>query len=105
MPSTDLPFLCKLKDEVEDAVEFILQLDSYRKLDGIFSKRSNPKFTKFSYVIASKENEMLMNILELIQAELNSNLTIVCLVFDALIIQEKNPEKKAKILECIQKVS
>lgn len=48
---------------------------------------------------------MLMNILELIQAELNSNLTIVCLVFDALIIQEKNPEKKAKILECIQKVS
>ena len=55
LPTCDLLFLWKLKDEIEEAVNEIFAMDKYHKLHQVFAERPNPKYSRFSYVMASKK--------------------------------------------------
>ena len=90
LPTCDLPFLWKLKDEIEEAVNEILAMDKYHKLQQVFAERPNPKFSRFSYVMASKENEMISNILIKIQDKTSAD--PICLLFDGLVLEAKTSD-------------
>ena len=90
LPTCDLPFLWKLKDEIEEAVNEILAMDKYHKLQQVFAERLNPKFCRFSYVMASKENEMISNILIKIQDKTSAD--PICLLFDGLVLEAKTSD-------------
>ena len=62
-PSSDLPFLWKLEDEIEEAVDCILKMDDFKKFEYAFLDRPNPKHSRFAYAIATKENEVLQHII------------------------------------------
>ena len=90
LPTCDLPFLWKLKDEIEETVNEILAMDKYHKLQQVFAERPNPKFSRFLYVMASKENEMISNILINIQDKTSAD--PICLLFDGLVLEAKTSD-------------
>ena len=56
VPNSDLPFMWKLKQEVDHAITYILQLEEANLLNQAFHDRSNPKYSRFSYFMANLEN-------------------------------------------------
>ena len=62
-----------------------------RKVGKIWiSKRQNPKYSRFAYAVASKENEIITEILEKICLEVGT--APICLFFDGFIIEAKTNE-------------
>ena len=55
-PRSDIPFLWKLKQEIDEAVEIILNDNDYLIYKNYFSEKLNPNYTRISYIIAEKEN-------------------------------------------------
>ena len=58
-PRSDIPYLWKLKDEVELIIDRVLQKDEYKELNNCFNDRPNPKYSRFAYVIAEIEDKMI----------------------------------------------
>ena len=102
LPTCDLPFLWKLKDEIEEAVNEILAMDKYHKLQQVFAERPNPKCSRFSYAMAFKENKIISNILIKIKDETSAD--PICLLFDGLILEAKTSDLKEKIAEVIETI-
>ena len=76
----------EVKDEIEDAIDEILNMDGYKKISTAFDARSNPKFIRISYAIASKENEIILEVLRNIKAEADVRPTVLFL-FDGFILK------------------
>ena len=89
-PSCELPFLWKLKEEIDEAIDSILLLENFKNLQGYFNDRPNAKYSRFAYAIASKENEALNKIITEIELEVNAK--PLCLIFDGVIIESRNEE-------------
>ena len=58
-PRSDIPYLWKLKDEVELITDRVLQKDEYKELNKCFNDRPNPKYSRFAHVIAEIEDKMI----------------------------------------------
>ena len=94
-PDRDLPWLWKLKDEIEEAIEVALDQDEFKKYANIFPERSNPKFSRFAYVMAHLENEVLSKIVE--EVEHHTGSKAICLIYDGAIIESRDAENYAAI--------
>ena len=94
-PDSDIPFLWKLKDEIETAVDLILALQQYTKLENSFLNRANPRFSRIAYVMASEENCVLSGILEHIENE--THCKPICLIYDGAIVENISGDSAEKI--------
>ena len=89
-PDRDLPCLWKLEDEIKETIEAIIRLDRFNKYNEILSNRSNPKFSRFAYLMAELENEILTKILD--KVELQTGSKPICLIYDGAIIESRDAE-------------
>ena len=101
-PRADLPFLWTLKQDIEETIDIILELDEFNYLRGSFEDKANPKFTKFAYAVAKKENEILNAIIDRIKNDVNAE--PICLVFDAVIFKISDASMLNEIAECVKKL-
>ena len=62
----------------------------------------NPKFTRFSHAMASKENESLSQIRE--EIETRAMCKPICFIYDGAIFEARTEEEKTRIEECIQEL-
>ena len=99
-PSSNLPFLWKLKDEVETAVTNILQQEENHLLNSAFSNRDNPRYSKLSYFLADLETQLLHSILEDIEA--STGLKPLCLIYDGAIIEADNSAKREALSKSLK---
>ena len=51
-PKSEIPFLWKLKDEIDDAADLLLNLHKYEQLNRFFCERDNRKYSRFAYIMA-----------------------------------------------------
>ena len=66
-PESDLPFMWKLKQEVDQTGDYALQQEGNEVLNLAFDDRRNPKYLRLSYFLADLENQLLQNILQEIE--------------------------------------
>ena len=84
-PQSDLPMLWNLRQNVDSAISYLLNLQENAGLNKLFSERKNPKYSKFAYLMAEKENEVLHNIIA--EIERVASLKPLCLIYDGAIIE------------------
>ena len=63
-PRSDIPFLWKLKQEIDEAVEIILNDNDYLIYQNYFLEKPNPNYTRIYYIIAEKENEVVSHVID-----------------------------------------
>ena len=57
-PESDVPFMWKLKQEVDQAADYALQQEGNEVLNLAFNDRRNPKYSRLSYFQADLENQL-----------------------------------------------
>ena len=70
-------------------------LARYESLNSHFIERNNPKYSRFSYILAHKEFEIVNLIIERLVAKTNSS--PMCLLFDGFILKAISNEDKKLI--------
>ena len=99
VPDADIPFMWALKNEIDDSVDELLA-ENDNMFGNLFQDRRNPKYTKFAYMMAELENNLLESILEKVQND--AGLRPISLIYDGSIIEVKNDEDRRNLEQCIR---
>ena len=80
-PSCDIPFLVKLCTEIQDAAQAIVQRESSRRWQQLYSERRDPEFWLLSAILSMDEASMLASVSSLLGG------SMCVLLFDGAIIR------------------
>ena len=66
-PADAIPFLWELAHQIQEAVDFLFELDRFQHLTARFMDRPNPRATRLHYALADLEEAVMTDLVETVQ--------------------------------------